>query len=191
MHRTNILLALGVATSLSLTLVSATALAGPPPTPTGSPPAAPTGADILGGAFIWTDNSDNEDGFRIRIELTGDLGPDVTVLNYEVGPNVTSFPLPPEALIHCPDVTSITATVVAFNAFGESEGASASRTTLCPGPTFSPTATISAGSLPQTGISDEGGGSRLGVWLLAAAGGALLALSAVWYTRRRSARAGR
>lgn len=174
--------------SLSFALMSATVLAGPPPTPTGSPPAAPTGADILGGAFIWTDNSDNEDGFRIRIELTGDLGPDVTVLTYEVGPDVTSFPLPPEALLDCPEVTSIAATVVAFNEFGESAGASASRTALCPGPTFAatdpPTATATAASLPQTGISNESGGSRLVVWLVAA-GGALLALSAVWYARRR------
>lgn len=175
---------------VSLALMSATALAGPPPTPTGSPPAAPSRADILGGSVIWTDNADNEDGFRIRIELSGDLGPEVTILDFEVGPDVTSFPLPPEALINCPEVTSITVTIVAFNQFGESAGASASRTTLCPGPTFTsvpPTATQSATNLPQTGIGTEGGGSeRLTVWLLVA-GGALMALSAAWYVRRRLA----
>lgn len=156
------------------------------------PPAAPSDLQMFGGVLSWTDNSDNEDGFRITIELRGDLSPEVTVLQFEVGPNVTSFPLPPEAMISCPDVTSISTAIVAFNTFGESEPARAFLVTLCPGlptatPSIAPPATPTvAGALPQAGAGGGGASELPVVWLVMAGAAGLAALGgAAWRLGRR------
>ena len=62
------------------------------PTPLPSLPAAPSHVDYLRGALTWTDNSDNEDGFEIKIYCHSE-----PVLSYRVSANTTRYELPPEA----------------------------------------------------------------------------------------------
>ena len=157
----------GFAVALAVATVSAQT-----PTPTALPslPAAPSDPMLAGGVFTWVDNSDNEDGFRITVQLSGDLSDEVTELQFEVGPDVTSFPLPPEATIQCPSLTSIFVSVVAFNTTGESASVEVDLITLCPAaPTATPPAT--AGVLPDTGASAGPGEPSLWLlWIVAAAG---------------------
>jgi len=83
----------------------------------GGPPAAPSGLTIAGWGMnsltlSWVDNSDNEDGFRIRERDLGRLG--------EVGPNVTTYTIDFGGL----DVEAcetIRLRVRAYNAAGEAD----------------------------------------------------------------------
>jgi hypothetical protein len=89
-------------------------------TPTPTPPAAVSNLVAAkacvflnplfqyGGVITWTDNSNNEDGFRIY--LNG-------ALHGTVGPNVTAYPIPPLVL---PANTPITLSVEAYNSGGAS-----------------------------------------------------------------------
>ncbi len=182
---------LGVAaliTVLAFALTSTLAFA-QTPTPTASVPASPSDSMLAGGVLTWTDNADNEDGFRITVEIRGDLTDEITVLRFEVEANVTSFALPPEASPRCPDRTSVMFTVVAFNAAGESKSVGVGIALICPAaPTPSPTASPTiAAALPQTGMRG-GSESRFPfVWLLVPGAG-LLALGGAGWRARRSER---
>ena len=175
-------------TVLAFALISTLAFA-QTPTPTVSVPASPSDSMFAGGVLTWTDNADNEDGFRITVEIRGDLTDEITVLLFEVEANVTSFARPPEAEARCPDRTSVLFTVVAFNAAGESKSVGLGIALICPAaPTPSPTVspTIEP-TLPQTGMRG-GSESRFPfVWLLVPGAG-LLALGGAGWRARRSER---
>ena len=177
-------------TVLAFALASTLAFA-QTPTPTVSVPAPPSDPMLAGGVLTWTDNADNEDGFRITAETWGYLTDEITVLLFEVEANVTRFVQPPETRARCPDRTSVRFTVVAFNAAGESKSVGRGITLLCPAapipsPTVSPTI---AAALPQTGMR-SGSESRFPfVWLLVTGAGAgLLALGVAGWRARRSER---
>jgi hypothetical protein len=73
--------------------------------------AAPTNLSFGGNTLRWTDNSDNEEGFRIIAEA---FNGDRVRREYVVGANVTEFPVPSEVLPNCPDRPSARYQVVAF-----------------------------------------------------------------------------
>ncbi len=143
-------------------------------------PSAPTDVQFLGGALRWTDNADNEDGYRITIRLratvpVGSKGRADLEFRYEVGPDVTSFPVPEEAHITCPDRTSVEYTVVGFNEAGVSKPGRTAISVLCPAAPTATAATPVGPSLPTTGTgASTGSGSA---WLIAALALAGLALA--------------
>ncbi len=125
--------------------VSSKAQASLEPTPTlrpTSPPAAPDFVTI-DGTLVWRDNSDNEDGFRVEIDINGEL------FVFTVEPNVTSFQIPPQLSTRC---GTHRFTVFAFNAAGEA-GWIASPFTIIECPGVLPTAVPTPASrvLPRTG----------------------------------------
>jgi len=80
----------------------------PTPTPTASPtpaktptpdhsvpPAAPSNVNLQGDVVRWNDNSDNEDGFEVRLTL-GCLDGGEEHHRYTVSANTVSFQIPPE-----------------------------------------------------------------------------------------------
>jgi hypothetical protein len=85
--------------------------------------AAPSGLTQLGPVLSWTDNSAGEDGFRIEVRLSSSTGllPEKN-FSYEVGANVTSFTLPPEANTSC-EYSVIGTAVSAFRGGETSEAA--------------------------------------------------------------------
>ena len=130
--------------------------------------------------LFWTDNSDNEDGFRIIIDLWDDSGDGPTVLTFEVGPNVTSFELPTEAVrLQCwpRGITSVTYRVQAFNVYGNSPRTGGFGSTCPPVDGINlPTPQ----TFPRTGSGAADGGSSPSVWpALLAIGAAFLALGAI------------
>ena len=177
-------------TVLTFALTSTLAFA-QTPVPTASVPASPSDPMLAGGVLTWTDNADNEDGFRITVEIQGDLTEEITVLLFEVEANVTRFVHPPEARASCPFRTSVLFRVVAFNAAGESKSVGVGIALLCPAaptppPTVSPTI---AAALPQTGMRGSSE-NRFPVvsLLITGAGAGLLALGGVGWRARRSER---
>lgn len=134
---------------------------------------APATPEILGwddGALSWSDESDNEVGFRILVEVTDENG-DKTEFQYEVDADVTSFVLPAEATsLPCPSVGSLGYRLIAFNEAGESPP-SAQFGMACPSVDF-----MGPERLPinGTGLSRSSDLPPL-VWLFAAG----LALSAL------------
>jgi hypothetical protein len=119
---------------------TATSTPTPTPTPTSSPtPSAPsnltaTATGCLEIDLSWTDNSNNEDGFKIERSTSGNLWNQIDT----VGPNVTSFhnTLNGSGLRYY--------RVRAYNASGDSaysNVASADTTSFCVTPTPTPTAT--------------------------------------------------
>ena len=127
-----------------------------------SPPAAPSDARLLGGVLTWVDNSNYETGFRILVRFSGTT----ERFQYEVAANVTSFALPEEAVLRCPDHASVGYEVVAFNAAGQSSPALYGPVAaLCsvPAPTATP---AQPRALPRAG-SGGSGGEGAG-WLIAA-----------------------
>jgi hypothetical protein len=134
------------------------ATVGPPPTPPAGAPAAPSDLfAAFGTQLSWTDNSDNEDGFRITRRVFGGSVPDRTD-TYEVGANVTSFALPADAPRLCGDegYTAFDLRIVAFNTAGESAAETYGLLAECElaptSPVPSPTAET---SLPRTGLRGE------------------------------------
>lgn len=156
---------------LGLLGLSATALAQ-------EAPAAPTDLALDGTTLSWTDNSDDEDGFRIFVELTEEaVGGATSEHEYEVDADVESFGLPEEATdLRCgPNQVNATYEVVAFNDAGESLP-SASLGLACPiadGPVV----------LPTTGGGSGTGGALPAPWL-AFVGAALCGLGLVLRLRR-------
>lgn len=171
------LIALGSSTVLAQTptptpISTPTPTSAPTPTftpgPSPGPPAAPSGVRLQENLLLWGDQSDNEDGFTIVVEIGGEE------LRFQVGPNVTSFLLPPEAVIACPDRPSATYEVFAFNASGVSEPRVTAIFGLCAPPTVTPIP-----ALPGAGIGvDSTGSGAAFVWpLLALSFGSLLLLA--------------
>ena len=125
---------------------------------------------FFGGVLRWSDNADNEDGYKITVRTRSDIEEAVRELTFEVEANVTSLPLPGEAQLACPDRTSVEFTVVAFNEAGFSDAAGFKIFALCPGPTGTPvpplpnTATA-VPPLPNTGTGGSAGTSIS--WLIA------------------------
>ncbi len=141
------------------------------------PPSAPTGIRIASGTLVWVDNSLDENGFQISVRIGGQT------LEYQVDPNVTSWTIPPEARIRCPDRTTIVYDVAAFNTFGVSPSAGVGISALCP-ETFS-TPTLSVHVLPPTGTGPVGPGRHSSWWF----GTIALVASGVflgWFALRRS-----
>ena len=102
----------------------------------------------------------------------------MTELQFEVGPDVTSFTLPPEAWLRCPDRTSLSVIVAAFNAAGASPSGSAGISASCAVfPAVSPTAT--AVTLPDTGATPDGDGLTP-FWLISLGGGLALFAALAW-----------
>jgi|CXWL01.1.fsa_nt_gi hypothetical protein len=75
--------------------------------------AAPSGLTQLGPVLSWIDNSTGEDGFRIEVRLSSPAGLPEKNFSYEVGADVTSFTLPPEANLSC-EYNAISTAVSAF-----------------------------------------------------------------------------
>jgi hypothetical protein len=94
---------------------------GPPPTPPAGAPAAPTNLVLLGYVAYWEDNSDNEDGFRLRYRVFIGEAPDRRE-TYEAPANATTFALPPDAPRLCGEggYYALDLQIVAFNEAGES-----------------------------------------------------------------------
>ncbi|MDZ4278857.1 MAG: hypothetical protein U1B78_06940 [Dehalococcoidia bacterium] len=130
-----------------------------------SPPAAPSNANLVGGVLSWVDNSDTEDGFRITVRIGGET------LEYQVGPDVTSFVIPPEAQLQCPDRATVTYDVSAFNGFGASESVGIGISAICPETFLLATPTIVPRALPPAGNGAESGttGRPPLLWLALAA----------------------
>lgn len=139
-------LVLALAAAAVVVSRSAADARGPAP---GEPPTAP---ELLGvdGSLTWRDNSDNEDGFHVEIEVNGVLR------TFLVGANVTSFEIPREIRDQCGTQRFA---VVAFNGAGEAtSGFGIGRILECPGALL--TATPPAPPiLPPTGTgppNDQG-----------------------------------
>jgi hypothetical protein len=90
---------------------------GPPPTPPAGAPAAPANLVLLGYVAYWEDNSDNEDGFRLRYRVFIGEAPDRRE-TYEARANATTFALPPDAPRLCGEggYYALDLQIVAFNA---------------------------------------------------------------------------
>lgn len=149
------------------------------PTPDGVP-AAPTDVDISGGVLTWTDNADNEDGYRVTIVLRAPATNEVRTFEFELPPDTERFVPPEETRGGCPDFTSVRWIVVAFNAAGDSEDDEVRIEAICPGPT------------PDIMLPDTGAGPARGdaaaVWLLiglSALGAGGLAAAGARRLRRR------
>jgi hypothetical protein len=91
-------------------------------TPLPSIPAPPSEVSRQDGVLRWVDNSSNEDGFQIDPMICGEE------FHFTVGPNISSFQLPPEVVSRekgpNPDgsfCTYVGYSVSAFNGAGRSE----------------------------------------------------------------------
>lgn len=122
-------------------------------------PNAPSDVQALGRVLSWTDNSDNEDGFRIVIRIGSNLGDSDFESRFEVSLDTTTFVLPPKISLGCPDRTAVSFQVTAFNEIGESDTAEISIQALCPAPTVEATVepTVGPTVLPETGGSAQRG----------------------------------
>lgn len=129
-------------------------------------PAAPSSLLLLGGAqLLWSDNSNNETGFRITIFISGEsAGRQAT---YEVPANITSVLLPSDAPHVCEQVGDfgINFAVVAFNGAGSSEMARSGIASECGEPAIAPPAEV---HLPSTGAGSTSRSPNSGAvaWLV-------------------------
>ena len=140
-------------------------------------PATPEILGFTDGVLSWTDESDNEEGFRILVEINLEEGQTIE-LQYEIAGNVTSFKLPANATdLRCPGGL-LGYTLIAFNEAGESPP-SAQFGMACPSVDF-----MGPERLPinGTGLRRSGDLPPL-VWLFAA-GLALCALGCTLRLRR-------
>jgi hypothetical protein len=166
-----------------------------PPTPTTTPatatpslqiPDAPSDFDFsvpgsTTGGLTWIDNSDSEDGFRLRKTVGFALVPPEAIgptVFAEVPANTTEAAFP--ELSDEEFCAGVEISIVAFNGAGESAPAEGPniQATDCIGFTpLSPTATAQATVTgPTTGTgADSGGGPPTGVLALAASAVALIA----------------
>lgn len=133
-------------------------------------PAAPTNLRVEGENLAWTDNSDNEDGFRIMRSVGGGT-PEAAA---SLPSNTTSAPIPAPPVQDCEPVAYF---IVAFNASGLSAPSEtlAIQATDCefPEAEASPTAVVSAppDNLPATGTGARAGGQA---WAFVALAGCLI-----------------
>ena len=144
---------------LSLAAPGARAQDGTPAagTPPAGAPAAPSELMLLGYVAYWTDNSGDEDGFRLRYRVFGQSG-DLGAQEYDVPANTTTFALPPAApRTSCPDYPGISLTIVAFNESGESATEGTSILGECEPilPAASVPSPAEERSLPATGLRSE------------------------------------
>ena len=97
-----------------------------------SVPAAPTNLRLTGAVegLVWTDNSTNETSFVVTATDNGSK----MVQKFSLPANTTSFQLPPGARANCADDRpSMSYAVMAVNAAGASEPATAAIRSSCPG----------------------------------------------------------
>lgn len=116
-------------------------------------PAAPSNPRLTGEAdgLAWTDNSTDETGF----EITATDNVSATVQKFSVPANTTSFQLPPGARASCADHRrSMSYEVIAVNAAGSSEQASAAIRSGCPGGE----APVTADTMVVSGFAPAGPG---------------------------------
>lgn len=127
-------------------------------------PATPEILGFDGAILSWTDESDNEDGFRILVELIDENGNTIE-FQYEVDADVTSFELPPGANgpFSCPSSASLGYRMIAFNQAGDSLP-SAQLQVVCPSVDFQG----GPEDLPNSGTGRRRSASLPLPWLVAA-----------------------
>lgn len=188
----------------ALLLTGQQAHAGLPPLPTETPTATPTATpsvklnpptvsyDELANLVTWTDNSIDEEGFRIVVTI----GQETRV--FEVGSNVEQLQLPGEFRPGCPDRPSIFISVTAFLGALESEPGTAGFFGICTPATITPTprtlitpTATSLLSLPATGTKHLTDGTSVMPMLLVALAlfvGLGMLVGVLYGARRRIAR---
>ncbi len=126
---------------------------------------APATPEIIGfadGVLSWSDESANEEGFRILVEVKDENG-NTTDFQYEVDANITNFALPAEATdLPCPSVGSLGYRLVAFNDAGDSPP-SAQFGMECPPVDF-----MGPDKLPTSGTRPSPSDGVLPLWLVSA-----------------------
>ncbi len=127
-------------------------------------PATPEILGFDGAVISWTDESDNEDGFRILVDVIDENGNTIEY-EYEVDADLTSFELPPEANgpFFCPSSASLGYRLIAFNQAGDSLP-SAQFQVVCPSVDFQG----GPEDLPKSGTGLRRGDSLPLLWLVAA-----------------------
>ena len=171
-----ILVGISVALTSALALFSSSRVAasGPEPTPTPGvlePPAAPTKlafVSTLEAPFTgvtWSDNSENEDGFRILKSVGGQTA----IVAATLPASATEAPIPAGTLAE--QCAGVRFTVIAFNAAGDS---APSNEILLP----KPLCDLPKGVIPPPLGTGPAGGGSAGVWpwAVAALGLTLVAL---------------
>jgi hypothetical protein len=118
--------------------------------------AAPDAVDYdeVSNTVSWRDNASGEEGYRITVDLSGEIRV------FEVGPNVEALQLPPDFRLSCPENPSIAIEVRAFLGASESEFAFFGISGLCPPGTVTPVPT----GFPDAGSG--GGGPADDKWTL-------------------------
>jgi hypothetical protein len=130
----------------------------PPPTPHPSAPTAPTDIVHFGGRLTWADNSNDEDGFRVRYRFSGPIVDSADTV-VDVPADAEEFILPDGHPELCDGVhDAFFFSVAAFNEFGESTPAVGNIVADCgPLPTAPAAAspTADAVTLPRAGAAFE------------------------------------
>lgn len=123
----NLVRAVAAATVLTISGAYDAGAQTPSPTPDGVP-AAPSNVDVhLGnGIFSWTDNSTNEEGFRLRVEVF-DSGVDSPRYAEEHVTEANETTTRAHSVVEINDGDSIRLELVAFNGAGESAPATLGR----------------------------------------------------------------
>jgi hypothetical protein len=178
--------ALAVLGSLVAVAGSAVVRAGPPTPTIVQPPAPPTQlhVDVNSDPFllVWNDNSDNEDGFRIRKHV-GPNGSPQDLGTLPANTTTTELPQAPDDFSHEEACRGVQFSVVAFNAAGDSPPSNLfgpfPLVDCAPPPetAIAPTATVAAtvtGPGTGTGGDPGGNGTPTGVLALAAAVAAVI-----------------
>ncbi|MCH7579947.1 MAG: hypothetical protein IIB22_06855 [Chloroflexi bacterium] len=142
-------------------------------------PTTPIILSVADGVLSWSDESENEQGFRILVEVSNQQG-DTSEFQYEVDANVTGFQLPPEASgLPCPSSASFGYRLIAFNEAGDSPP-SAQFGLFCPAVDFQD----GPEDLPISGTGFSHDESPPLLWL--AAGGLTLCALGVTLRMKRS-----
>jgi hypothetical protein len=123
---------------------------------------------FFGGALHWSDNSNDEDGFRVTARTGGAAAP---LGEFTVGRNDTAFQIPDSALPLCPVREAMVYEVRAYRGPLVSVAAITGVTVDC--------ASVGEDTrLPSTGTGGAQYPGREGVWFLAALSGGWLAILA-------------
>lgn len=129
-------------------------------------------------AISWVDRSAGETGYRVTVTVGS------TTRTFELAPDANLLQLPPDLRPACGSSlgSTLTAEVVAFTGWSESESASGSRAALCAPPMQTPAVGV---TLPNAGTGKAHGST---VPFLLWMGGSILAFSGIAEVARRSLR---